>query len=190
MNRRQLLLGAIIAFGATSCGPPWTVVRQATPNPLMGQKKFAVMPIDFSGLRVGEKDEPGYLAEKDAESKNSWAGDKEGMNAEYAKRLTEEASAVGISVVGGNDKAEFVVHPKVGWLEPGFYAYVAAKPSEVRMTVTISSPDGSVIDEITMSHQTGASMTNPAIGNRLRDDAEALGAWTAEYLDKRSRGEN
>ena len=32
---------------------------------------------------------------------------------------------------------------------------------------------------------TAAHLTNPAVGNRLRDDAEALGEYAAEYVRSR-----
>jgi hypothetical protein len=168
-----------------ACGPPWAVVRQANPNPMLGKKDFVVMPIDFSGLRVGEKDEAGYLAEKDAESRNNWLGDKAAMNEEFARALTGDAADRGIRVMGPDAKANFVIHPKISWLEPGFYAYAVNRNSEVRMTLVISDPNGTVIDEISMVHSTPASMTNPAVGNRLRDDAEGLGHYTGEYLGSR-----
>jgi hypothetical protein len=105
MKRRSLILmSSMAALGLAGCGPPWTVVRQASPNPLIGNSRFVVMPIDFSNLRVGEKDEVGYLAEKDVESKTSWAGDKVGMNGEYFKALLAEASGMGIAIVGPNER--------------------------------------------------------------------------------------
>ena len=36
------------------------------PNPLLGQKNFAVAPINFEGLMVGDGSEAEYLADKDA----------------------------------------------------------------------------------------------------------------------------
>jgi hypothetical protein len=185
LKRCSFFVSLLLLLALAGCGPPWTVVRQAVPSPLVGQKDFVVMPIDFSGLQVGVKSEAGYLAEKDQESRAKWVGDKAAMNAEFSKALVHEAADRGIKVMGPDAQASFVVHPKVSWLEPGFYAYVANKPSEVRMTLVISDPNGTVIDEITMKHQTAATMTNPAVGNRLRDDAEALGRYAGEYLSSR-----
>jgi len=180
----MMMMLAALFLTVVGCGVPWTVVRQAAPSPLVGKTSFALNPIDFTGLRVGEKDEAGYLAEKDDDSKANWVGDKKGMNDEFAKACAAEASGMGIQVMPGG-KAEFVIQPKVSWIEPGFYAYVAAKASNVQMTVVIQDASGNVVDEITMEHATGASMTNPAVGNRLRDDAEALGAYMARYLQSR-----
>src|SRR5687767_6602205 len=115
-----------VAFlGLLACGPPWRVVCQAIPNPLLGQRSFVVMPIDFSTLSVGEKTEADYLADKDEGARNNWLGDKAGMNHEYSKSLTAEAGERGIVVQGPSARADWVVHPKISWVEPGFYAYVA-----------------------------------------------------------------
>src|SRR5690606_20391893 len=99
------------------------------------------------------------------------------------------AKDAGIEVVPGED-ADYIIEPRVPWMEPGFYAVVASKPSEVQMVVRILDRSGQLVDEIELSHQTGASMTNPAVGNRLRDDAEAIGAYVAEYLEARAVGQD
>ncbi|HZO12658.1 MAG TPA: hypothetical protein VFB62_05360 [Polyangiaceae bacterium] len=185
MHFLRRFLMALFVIALPACGPPWSVVRQAVPNPLLGQKHFVVMPIDFSGLSVGEKSEAGYLAEKDEESRRNWLGDKAAMNEEFGRALTGEAHERGIIVMDPRGRANFVVHPKISWLEPGFYTYFANQPSEVRMTLVISDPNGTVVDEIAMRHSTPASLSNPAVGNRLRDDAEGLGHITGEYLASR-----
>jgi hypothetical protein len=177
-----------VSFLLLACGPPWQVVRQAVPNQLLGKTQFALKPIDFSGLRVGEKTEQGYLAEKDEDTRSSWVGDKRAMNDEFANKLMANARDNGI-IVQIDGPADFIVEPKVPWLEPGFYIGIASKNSETQMTLIIRDTAGKVVEEITMKHSTNASLTNPAVGNRLRDDAEALGAYAAQYLASRSRGE-
>lgn len=187
MTRRIFFLIAI-SFLFIACGPPWQVVRQAVPNPLLGKTQFVLKPIDFSGLRVGEKTEQGYLAEKDEETRGKWVGDKKAMNEEFANSLMAEARDNGIIVQMGGE-GEYTVEPKIPWLEPGFYVGVAAKNSETHMTLIIRDKAGQVVDEITMKHSTTANLTNPAVGNRLRDDAEGLGDYAARYLATRSKGE-
>jgi hypothetical protein len=188
-----LNLVGILALASTAlvgCGPPWQILHAAEPNPFVNQRTFAVLPIDYIGLEVGEKSEPEYLAEKDAETRQNWTGDKLGMNEEYAKHLIEEANERGIRVTlaTGPASAPFIIRPAVRWLEPGFYVGVASGSSEVKMTVQITTPDGKVLDEIQMSHRTGASLVNSATGHRLRSDGAGLGEITAEYLEKRVTG--
>ena len=189
MRRSKLsllaLAGLLLFFSLGGCSPPWTVVVQAVPNPMLGKGSFTVQPIDFTGLRVGEKTEASWLAEKDEEQRSSWLEDKKGMNDEFASNLINEAKDEGIQVSPPSQQAPFIVQPKVEWLEPGFYAYVAKRPSQMRMTVRISDANNNLVDEITLSHSTAAAMTNPSSGGRLRDDAEALGKYVARYLKSR-----
>ena len=187
--RRLLLSIATILLISTAllvagCGPPWRVVAQAVPNPMYGATAFSVAPIDFNGLRVGEKSEAGYLAEKDQDTRDKWVGDKVAMNEEFLTSLMSRARDDGVQV-SPQPGAPFVIHPKVEWVEPGFYAYVASKPSEVHMTLRITTAEGVLVDEIILKHATGASLTNPSSGGRLRDDAEALGDYVGEYLGLR-----
>jgi hypothetical protein len=195
MQRRHFfVLAAALAAAPlmlAGCGPKWIVLTQAAPNPLAGQTKFGLMPVDYAGLIVGEKSEAEYLASKDEESRASWAGDKSGIDTEFGKRLMEKATESGINVVKatGPGDAPFMIRPKVEFIEGGIYTYVFNKASQVRMKVQITTPDGKVIDEIAIKHGTPASITNPAIGNRLRDDGEALGNTMAGYLKFRVTGQ-
>ncbi len=173
------------------CGPKWIVLAQATPNPLLNQNKFGLLPVDYTGLTVGEKSETDYLASKDEETRASWAGDKAGIDNELGRVLGEKATEAGINVVKatGPGDAPFMIRPHVEFIEPGIYTYVYNKNSLVRMKVQITTPDGKVVDEISIRHGTTASITNPAVGNRLRDDGEGLGAIIAAYLKFRVTGQ-
>ena len=121
-------LAALVAIvSLCGCAPPWTVVVQAVPNPMLGQRNFTVMPIDFTGLRVGEKTEAGWLSEKDEEQRSSWLEDKKSMNDKFASELMSDAQDEGIAVSPPSQPAPFIVKPKIEWVEAGFYAVVASK---------------------------------------------------------------
>ena len=189
MNRRFLLAVtfALFSLALIGCGPPWVVVMQTTPDPFANQGKFSVLPIDFTGLTIGEKPEGLYLSEKSPEQRESFQGDKAGVNEEFTKALISKARDLGVDVVlaTGPDAAPFQISASVAWLEPGFFAGVIGAPSQVRMKLRILTPDGRVLDEINMKHHTDASLFAAASGSRLRKDGEGLGAWAARYLDTR-----
>ena len=189
MYRRSLLAITVILFALAliGCGPPWVVVMQTTPSPLVNAPKFSVLPTDFTGLTIGSKPEGEYLAGKDAGQQQSFAADKAGINEEFVNGLIKKAREDGIEVVLGTGPgdAPFQIHPSIAWIEPGFYAYVVSAPSRVRMKLQITAPDGRVIDEITMQHATGATLLNPSSGGRYRSDGGGLGGWTAKYLNSR-----
>src|SRR5262249_47788271 len=96
----------------------------------------------------------------------------------------------GIEVVPTTDPtgAEFVIRPSVQWLEPGYYIVISSGASQVKMTVQITSGDGTVLDEILLEHGTSGALTTPAIGTRLRQDAEGLGRKLGRYLVYRATG--
>ncbi|EYF06390.1 hypothetical protein [Chondromyces apiculatus] len=199
--RRSLVLVVFVMLAAllTGCGPQWQVVRQAAPNPLANQRTFAVLPINFAGLTVGEMAEADYLARKDPEQRESFEADKRAVNEEFTTALVEGASDGGINVVlaKGPGSAPFEIRPMITFIEPGFYVGLVSKPSEVRMTLLITMPDGRIIDEILMVHGTdsarsgfsiGGISLNPSSGGRLRKDGEKLGEIVAEYLRERVGG--
>jgi hypothetical protein len=189
MHRRILLAVSVALFSLAliGCGPPWVAVMQTTPNPFVNQSRFSVLPIDFTGLEIGEKPEGLYLSEKDPEQRESFQGDKAGVNEEFTKALMSKARELGIDVVmatGPND-APFLIRASVPWIEPGYFAGIMGAPSQVRMRLQIMTADGRVLDEIGMKHLTGASVLAAASGSRLRKDGEGLGEWTARYLGTR-----
>lgn len=185
--RNALIFSAFVLAG---CGPPWKVVVQANPDPMLGQKRFAVLPVDFQGLRVGEKSEEEYLAEKDGEQQQSFVSDLKSMNEAFTSELIKTAHEEGLDVVlaTGPGAAPFELRPHIPFIEPGYFVGVSSRASRTDLSLVITSPDGQVIDQINMQHATGGSFSTPSITLRLQQDAKALGAYTARYLKYRSTG--
>ncbi|APR84583.1 Hypothetical protein A7982_09932 [Minicystis rosea] len=189
-----MALGAL----AMGCAPTWHVVAQAAPDPFLNQRRFAVSPIDFSGLHVGGKTEAQYLSEKDAKQQASFIEDKAALNDKFLEELRASAHGAAIEVVPatGPSDAPFIIRPSVTFVEPGFYVGVASGASQVEMTVRITTPDGRVLDEIALAHGTdsrsgfsvGGISLNPSSGGRLRKDGEALGNIVGAYLKTRVSG--
>jgi len=61
-------LVAALALFVSGCGPHWTVVKQASPNPLVGQQQFALEPTSFEGLMVQDKTEADFKSSRDAKA--------------------------------------------------------------------------------------------------------------------------
>jgi hypothetical protein len=197
MDRRSFVsLGAVVAGSALlgGCAPAWHVVAFASPNPFLGQRKFAVAPIDFSGLMIGRKPEPVYLSEKDPKQQASFQEDKAALNEKFLEHVTQVAREHGIEIspATGPSSAPFILKPSVDFIEPGFYAGVAGAPSEVHMILRIVGPDQRPLDEIALAHGTdprsGFSVGGFAIpqdassGSRLRTDGAKLGDLVGRYL--------
>jgi hypothetical protein len=199
MSRRSLLALTVVLFALAliGCGPPWVVVMQTTPNSLVNAPRFSVLPIDFTGLEIGGESlftddvdsvpESVFLSEKSPETQQSFAADKAAINENFTKLLMSRVQAAGVEVVLGMGPADapFQIRPSIKWLRPGVFAVVYRSHSEVRMTLRITTPDGRVLDEITMKSRTPTSLANASSGDRLRTDAGWLGLNAANYVRSR-----
>jgi hypothetical protein len=179
-----LRLGLLVASLSllVGCGPRWLVVRQTVPDPLVQRPQFAVEAIRFDNLLVGGKTEGEYLAGKEQDQRGKWQADKQAMAEGFAAALAAagEGLAIGPLVPEGS-----IVRPVVTFIEPGFYAGIAAGATEVRMTVQILDARGTVLDEIEVHSRIAATMGTAAVGTRLRDAADDLGHVVAGYLRTR-----
>jgi hypothetical protein len=190
MHRRHILVfAALLVAGAAvaGCRPHWVAYVQASPNILAGQGRFGLLPVDYAGLSVGGKTEMEYLSEKDEEQRSAWGGDKSVIDSEFVNSISENAGREGFTVVKamGPYDAPFMLRPHVEFIEPGFFALIVNKRSEVRMKVQIVTPDGRVVDEFGIQHETNGSIKTAAVRERLREDARGLGKYAAEYLKSR-----
>lgn len=189
MTKRLLMMLSVMLLGLWlgGCGPRWRVISQASPNPFVGKKEFVVLPVEYKDLRIGKKSEEEYLSEKKDKSVDSFQEDKAAMADRFLAVLRDKAA--GITLETGGEVKSYVIRPNIAFMEPGFYTYFVNRPSKVVMRLKIQDKDGKLLDEIEIEHSTGASMVMAASGSRYRSDAEAIGDIAAEYLRKRTSGE-
>jgi hypothetical protein len=183
ISARPWVFSCLLSLFAVGCGPSWHVVSAAAPNPFVNQRNFAVEPVHFEGVQVGDKSEAEYQSSKDTEQQASWDEDKRAFAGEFGRELAEELPEV--QFVSAPAPSPFVVRPVVTFVEPGFYAYVAARASEVQMTLEVFGAGNARLDVVQMRAVVPATMTNPSSGGRLRSAGEMLGAQVAEYLRTR-----
>jgi hypothetical protein len=169
------------------CGPPWTIVVQATPNPLLSQASFVEEPVELTGLGVGESTEKVYLEGKDGETRASWQVAKKALAKSFDEALASAAKARGLTITPKSGKpAGFTIAPAVRWIEPGFKGQTAAAPSRVKMVIQIKGANGAVLDQIEIQHGTPANSTHETIESRLVADGASLGELCADYLKSRA----
>jgi hypothetical protein len=190
MRRRSFMaVGALVACTALlGCAPHWRVVVEGPGEPLFHQRRFAMMPVDFTGLQVGSHTEQEHLDKKSPEQQDSFDQDKAALSALFMEELRSRAHDMGIVVepATGPTDAPFVIRPSVAFIEPGFFALVVNEPSRVEMNVKITSGDGRIVDEILLTHRTRGTLgVEASSGGRLRKDGAGLGEWVAEYLRRR-----
>jgi hypothetical protein len=177
---------ALATVAAAGCGAPWQVVRQADPNPLLGKTDFAVAPVGYEGLMVGQMTEADYLAKKEPQSQSSFQGDKEGMAQVFMDQLA--ATRGGLNIAGGTQAppSGFFVRPTVNFIEPGSFNGFVNFPSEARMDVQLIDAQGALIDEIVVRTRVASDISAPSSGQRLRMAAERLGHLVSRYLRVRT----
>ena len=165
------LVGALLG----GCGPHWIVVKQATPNPMNASSKFFVAKVALDGLRVGNKSEEEWMAEKGAETRDSWDGDKLAMNDEFATGFVSAKDDLGMS---SSPAGAFTVKAHILRYEPGFYVGVASGKASLDAAIQVLDQGGTVVDEF----QVTASAGGMSAGERSRQCARILGATAAKYV--------
>lgn len=170
------VLLATLTLLLVGCGHPWAVVSQQNPTPMQKSSRFTVEKLGFEDLRVGEKSDQEYASEKEQKTADAWQGDKVEMQMAFAHGFTDEQEPL----LAG-DNGDFVVKVNCGFIEPGFYAYVASAPAEVRIRAKIFDRQGKLLDEIEIRTRSG----DMAKRSRLRQAAANAGAALAQYLKER-----
>ncbi|WP_437333187.1 hypothetical protein [Sorangium sp. So ce394] len=194
MHRRHALLILMLCLAPllVACGHPWKTTRQAVPNPFYGKGRFAVVPMAFLGTTVGDISEADWMADKDAEQRQSWQEDKSAINEQFTEALMAETAsedAVVVRAVSAGD-APFFIRANVTSYEPGIFTGVFNRPTVIKATVQLTDPAGTVLDEVLLETAAPASLFNPSSGGRARQAAKELGKLTGMYVLHRVRGDD
>lgn len=180
-----LATAAVIAI-ATGCGPPWKIVKQANPNPMMGQKNFVVDNIHYENLKVGKKTVQEYLAGKEQKTQDSFQADLTDGNKIFQGSMIERSGGMNVTMNTAPQPGSFFVKPTVEMYEPGNFNGFVNIPTTVTMRLEILNEQGAVLDEITTAWTEPATLYNPASGTRFRQSTKQLGYIVTRYLMERA----
>jgi len=133
-------------------------------------------PIHTEQLQVGEKSEAQYVAEKKADSADSYDADKRAADAIFHQRIADEHGI--LFMPGGTPDNTFIIRPM--WLhwEPGYYAFVSSAPGRAHFIVDIVAPNGQPLDRIAID--TRAS--DMSSGGRMRGAISKVGGAVSAYI--------
>jgi hypothetical protein len=175
-----MLLGLgllVVCLGA--CRSPWTVVRQAKPNPFLGANDFVMTSLALPQAR------PAHLADE-PERLQKHEEDREAMVTLYAATLRARVAGDGVRIAdAATAQAPFVIRPTVTLLKLGRGWGGFGSPTELHMTVELLDDKQQVLDDFRMFFRRGTDIYHASTGGILRDGAERLGEVTAQYLRKR-----
>lgn len=188
MNRRHftLLATLVAALLMGGCFKRYTVIRQAMPNPFLGMHSFAVEPVHFETLQVGQTTEAEWLSRKTPEQQASYMNDRQAMIQRFVERMT--ARNPGLEIIAGPPPSPqtFIVRPILEFIEPGFYIGIMKLDTQARMRVQVLTQAGQVLDEFLTYTRVEAYLFNPATGGRLRTAADRLSDAATQYLRDRT----
>ncbi len=181
MHRRWIPKAAAAATCVltVACGAPYVVVHEASPNPFLGQREFAVLPVDYGELRLSG-------AALGPEAMQRLAADEASVNDAFQSSLRNVADDAGIDVLDPPEAAgAYVLRPSVRVMAPGAPTPSGGFSSQLQISLAITDTRGFVLDQIVFSH---ASDSMPIGGGKsgLRADADALGESVALYLRDRT----
>jgi hypothetical protein len=176
---------------AWGCGGSWTVVKQANPNPLVGQKAIGVDAVSFDTMKVGN---PGTITEAEwvakkkpdeqAKFKEDLDKSKSNLNGKFLKAFGDIAQRGGVTATGGVQAGQWSVKPVITELEPGYNAFVARAPAVVKMELHFMDPQGQEVDVILVQAQMDAGSFGD-MAERLGMCGDSLGNQGARYLNSR-----
>lgn len=182
--RYLLLLTCLLTIPLTSCISHWSVVHATEPTPLLGQRWFKMMSIDYSQLIVNSTPESIYASEMDAFKSEDWQADKEAIERNFAEALQVTASEYSIQV---GEKGDFVINPSIVRIDTGAYQIPAYRAvARIYVTLEISDSEGITLDEIQMNAEFPWKIFNASSSSRLQSMATQLGTWAGEYLIQRT----
>lgn len=173
--RRFLLLGLPLVVG---CGAPYKWVAHAEPNPFTRPGCRAVVePIHSDRLLVGSLPEPAYLAQKKAESADSYENDKRVSDAEFHQVIFDRHGSL---FLPGTPDNTFVIRPIWTHWEPGYYAFVAAQPGVADLIVEVHAPTGQLLDSIAIETKASDYSAGGRMKLALRQAGKAVSAYISD----------
>lgn len=179
-NTRSLTLSVpALCLLLTACAPAWTVIRQATPNPLVGKSSLAARSLELDGLRVGGETEQQYLAPRDQAQQQAWQQARAGLAERFWSEL---AASPGLTITRAGDSDRPVIRTRVLLVEPGYFAHISSHPTVVVARLLVAS-GAEVLDEVEIKVTVDAGST--ATGERLEQAGSRLAAAAADYLRQR-----
>ena len=179
------LLSSLLALSSIGCGPTWVVVRQANPNPMVGQQAFAIQQLSYENLFVGDKPEAAWLAGKEPKAVESFNTDKADSIPIFFTALDANLRRIGAQMVPGPGPGVFLVRPRVTNYEPGSFNGFFDFPTTVKMSVQFMAPNGALLDEVNFSGVIPADLYHPSSGQRMRSALGNIGRQIALYLRTR-----
>lgn len=174
---RKLFWGAVSIVLLAGCGAPYQFIAHAEPSPFTRPGcRVTLEPVHVDQLMVGGKPVAQYVAEKKAESADSFDGDLRQSDELFHQRIIDEHGS--LFMPGAPDNT-FVIRPVFTHWEPGFYAVITSQPGVAEMVVDVLSPAGQVLDRISIK----TAANDMSSGGRMRAALRSAGHAVSRYIE-------
>lgn len=176
LRRLSLALAVSAAAVAPVACSPYTVVQQSGPPSALKGITSLTVGFDWSQVRVLDKSEAEYLAEKSAEEQADFAKIKQETDAAILEGLRDRGLQVAAAGEAPPDLTVQYVH-----VQTGIYTPVYSLPSKVQVRLAWQK-EGTVTDVIDTQATIGASLTTPSDHQRMEMAGRQVGKAAAKYV--------
>jgi hypothetical protein len=164
---------------SVGCGPPWRVIKQSGPPSALADIQSLGVKFDYSRISLGGKSEQQFLASKSEEERAKFQEVKSTMDNAFLIGLRSRLPDLLVRQDTGQEDATLTV--RYTMLEQGKYAVVFAMDTELAAHLAFAR-NGAVTDEIAVDTAVDATVTQPAILQRVKIAAERLADLGAQYV--------
>jgi hypothetical protein len=179
---RWLLLSIPALVLVASCGPPWRVIVQSGPPSALAGVPALTISTDSSTLSVNGKSLQQVYAEEE-----SFPEAVSNMESGFLSGFTQYAGVPVTPMPTPPGPQEVRVVARFSEVDPGKYAFIYARDT-VLTTHVLFIMGGQVVDEIQITRKVSASMSQPAIIQRMRIAGQLSGELAARFFRRARSG--
>lgn len=173
MRRSSLVVFALLA----SCAP-YTVLKQAEPNPFAGEQSFGMLPIEWNGVII-DGDVESVWERYDPDTRREWPGMKESSSQLFARAFEDSAIPAQVRPLPALSPQGFTIKCVVHELKTG-----GLKPLELTVRLQLLDPTGTVVDE---AQATGKGKAMRGMQIMINEAAVHAGDALGLYVRNRSK---
>ncbi len=188
MRTLRIALLAASSLLVISCGPPWTVIVQSgPPSALAGVQQFSVAA-DRSQLMISSnRTLDAELAARDPDEAQALVSAITTMESSFGTGFASQAGVPTIPGTAPPQPNEARVTVRWVFLDPGKYAFVYARDTDVRARI-VFTVGASVVDEIEIRRVVDANSRQGSIVERMQIAGEQVGRLAGKYVQRARAG--
>jgi len=169
------------------CGPPWRVIRQSGPPSALRGATQVIVATDLSAMYVNGKTVDQVMAERSPDEQRAMGEAIAALQTGFIQGFATNTRVSAPVAQGPPMRGEGVrVTARFTNVDPGKYAFVYTRDTMVTARI-VWTIDGQVVDEIETTRRVDASMSQPAIIQRMRIGGRRTGELAASFFRRARR---